>query len=309
VRLYVVVALAGLFLVIAMVHPSASENWITPGTVFKTESITLRNPSCEAVILTKPFVRLISFRLANGRNHLVQFDSPNPLQNGRLLRPLFVTGAKLWPADESPDSYKFGLLPGIATQAGQNVDVHLGPDTVSGWEGRIEFTLDPVQPKLTISSTLHNAGTTKKETGCWWPVSFEPGGKMEAKAISDPAKSMFHFQSGSGEIRPRDPACTIQGNQVSLDLDRPLEQPTFKVSFLGREINVIKSDCTYCLTVIHPIPEAGHSYFQNGSTAILYRDQRTWFCEAEFSSPKVLLQPGEETSFTFSIDLKASPSH
>ena len=89
------------------------------------ESVRLSNPACEAEISFKPFVRLISFRLKDGRNHLLNFDSPNPVINGKPSRPDFVAGAKLWYAPEVNGSARFGTLPGAPSQTGREVVVRL----------------------------------------------------------------------------------------------------------------------------------------------------------------------------------------
>ncbi len=269
-----------------------------------SESIALNNPACEAIVLIKPFVRLISFRLAGGRNHLVDFNSPNPKRNdGQVLRPLFVTGAKLWPSSETRDFYKFGLLEGRATQNGLEVEVRMGPDPVTGFEGTILFKLDPKEARVTITSTLRNTEKTERDTGCWWPVTFDPGGRMEAQAIPLPKEPAyaFHFWSGNASTES---ACVIDDGHVTLDLDQPLRRPIFKIGFLGREITVSKPDCVYRLTAIDPAPSAKQVYPDGGSAVIFYSDQRTLFCEAELTSPLAHLRPNDSTSFTFALSVE-----
>jgi len=270
----------------------------------KLETITLSNPACEAVISVRPFVHLISFRLSGGKNHLINAESPNPLHNGQPMRPFFLLGAKLWYAPEVPGSHLLGLLSGKVTNQGGDVDARLDPDPASGLQGRIHFHLDEHEPRLTIESALRNVGSAEKETSCWWPVSFEPGGRMEAAPIplpDNPAYS-FHFWTYGGPAS--DPACQIGKDKVVLDLDRPLQAPVYKIGFLGREILVIKSDCTYRLTALDPVPSPELKYSHGGSPVMLFRDQKTLFCEAELSGPLAKLKPGEETAFTFSIALE-----
>ncbi len=221
------------------------------------------------------------------------------------MRPFFLLGAKLWYAPEVPGSHLFGLLSGKVTHKGRDVDAQLDPDPVSGLQGRIHFHLDPVQPLITITSALRNAGSVDKETSCWWPVSFEPGGRMEAEPIKLPDDPTFDFHFWSYGGPASDPACQIGKDFVVLDLDRPLQESVYKIGFFGREISVIKPDCTYRLTALNPVPSSQLNYPHGGSPVMLFRDQKTWFCEAELSGPLTKLHPGDETAFTFSIALEA----
>ena len=275
----------------------------------EVKSIRLTNPTCEAEISLQPFVRLISFRLKDGKSHLLSFDSPNPVINGKPSRPAFVAGAKFWFAPEVAGSSRFGMLPGTPTQNGRDVLVHLEPDPDSKLQGTIRYTLDEHLPRITISSTLCNVGPAATETGCWWPVAFEPGGRMEARILPLPVEPVFRFVLWSYSAPVSDPACRISHDKVSLEMDRPFEgKPLFKVGFLSGEIAVCKPDCTYRLTALDPPPKAGQNYPHDGSPAIFYCDQRTGFCEAELSGPLARLQPGEETVFTFAISLEAPPT-
>ncbi len=268
-------------------------DWITPGAVPATESIVLANGVCEAVVLVKPFVRLSSFRLRGGRNHLVDFSSPNPVEKGRLLRPLYVIGARLWPTPEVAGWYKFGLVPGTAERHARQVDVSLGPDPVTGLAGRIRFALDAELPRLEVSSVLRNASAGEVRTGCWWPVAFEPGGTMESS-----------ISPGSSPPPSPDPACRIDGRRVTLDLDGPLRGDLCRYGFPGREIAVVKPDCIYRVAALDPVPGPGAAYPGDGSSAVLYRDQRTWFCEAELVGPLARLAPGEEAAFRWSLTVE-----
>ena len=275
-----------------------------PTSTMKIETLKLSNSTCEAIILTKPFVHLIGFRFLDGKNHLLNFDSPNPVRDGKPMRPLFIVGAKLWYAPEVAESHLFGILSGNITQGEREIDAKLDPDPISGLQGTIRFTLDKDQPRLTITSTLRNVGNAEKETSCWWPVSFEPGGSMEADVIPCPTEPTFSFHYWSYGGTASEPACKVTADKVTLDLDRPLEKSIFKIGFLGREIVVNKPDCAYRLTTLTPLPGPQHAYPHGGSPVMLYSDQKTWFCEAELSGPLVKLHPHEETSYTFSITLE-----
>ncbi len=298
-----------LFLGMALGSASGAEvqNWITPGNIPAVESVTLRNPACEAVIWTKPFVRLASFRLADGRNHLVGFASPNPVADGRLLRPLFVTGGRLW-LTGVPRGDLIGLLPGTATPVDGGVEVAVGPDPGTGLSARVRFVLDARLPRLTVTSTLRNSGSSPCIAGCWWPISFEPGGQMESEALPFPEEPRFRFFSWHHDVPVTEPACRIDGGRIVLDLDRPLRDNLFEIGFLGREVVVAKPDCRYRFTVLDPAPDPSRTYPQEGSAVILYRDQRTLFCEAELEEPDTNLAPGAQTSFRFAVSLETPGS-
>jgi len=298
-----------LFLGMALGSASAADvqDWITPGNLPTVESVTLRNASCEAVIWTKPFFRLASFRLTSGQNHLVGFESPNPVVGGRLLRPLFVTGGKLW-LTGVPRGDLFGLLPGTATPFDGGVEVAIGPDPGMGLSARVRFVLDARPSRLTVTSTLRNAGSGECTAGCWWPISFEPGGRMESEALPFPEEPHFRFFSWHHDVPLAEPACRIDGGRIVLDLDRPLRNNLFEIGFLGREVTVTKPDCRYRFTVLDPAPAPSRTYPQEGSAVILYRDQRTLFCEAELEGPETSLAPGAQASFRFAISLETPGS-
>ena len=266
----------------------------------KPETITLSNPACEAVICVKPFVHLISFRFIGGKNHLLNFETPNPGD----LRPQFIVGAKLWYAPEVSGSHLFGLLSGSITRNGGDLNAQLDPDPGSGLQGRIHFHLDEHEPRITITSVLQNVGTVEKETSCWWPVSFEPGGRMEAVPMPMPAEPAFNFHFWSYGGPPTEPACQITKTKVVLDLDRRLQESIYKIGFMGKEILLTKDDCAYRVTALDPVPSPKRTYPHGGSPVMLYCDQKTGFCEAEVSGPLKKLGPNEETSFTFSIVLE-----
>ncbi len=281
---------------------------VTGAAPSEMDNIQLHNAACEAEISLRPFVRLISFRLKDGRSHLLNFDTPNPVINGKPSRPAFVAGAKFWYAPEVAGSSRFGLLPGTATQSGREVVVRLEPDPDAKLQGTIRYVLDEHLPRITITSTLRNVGTAATETSCWWPVAFGPGGRMEAKVMSLPGEPIFRYVLWSYSAPISDPAYRVREDTISLDLDRPFEgKPNFKIGFLSGEIAVFKSDCTYRLTALDPRPEAARHYPHGDSPVILYCDRRTGFCEAELSGPLATLQPGEETSFTFAIGLETPP--
>ena len=268
------------------------------------ETVKISNEVCEAEITTKPFVHLLGFRFLGAKNHLLNFDTPNPLKNGKPVRPLFIVGAKLWYAPEIPGSAGFGMLTGDVTQKRYEVDANLKPDPASNLQGSIRFVLDENGAQLTISSVITNVGETARETSCWWPVSFEPGGKMEAVPIPSPTEPSFsyHFWSYGGTAS--EPACKIDKDLVTLDLGRPLNPPIFKIGFVSREIVVTKSDCVFRLTAIDPSVNVKNTYPHGNSPVMLYCDQRSGFCEAELSGPLVMLQPGQAKAFTFTIALE-----
>jgi hypothetical protein len=270
--------------------------------------ITIKNPSCEAIVLLRPFVRLDSFRLTGCKNYLITARSPNPVVNGHALRPPFIIGAKLWYAPETPGSHLFGLLPGNATENGNKVQVATPPDPLSHLQAKIQFDLDASLPLITITSTILNVGDNARFVSPWWPVSFEEGGQMDSHLIPFGNEPTYRFSSWSYSAPISDPACHISRDHVTLDLNRPLSEPIFKIGFLSDEIEVAKGDCTYHLTVIDPRPSPLLTYPHGGSSSILFRDQRTWFCEAELLGPLVRLTPGQSTSFTFTIYL-AKTSH
>ena len=268
------------------------------------ETIKLKNPVCEAEITTKPFVHLLAFRFLGAKNHLLNFDTPDPLRNGKLIRPLFIVGAKLWYAPEVAGSSRFGMLTGDITQKRNEVDVILNPDPETGLQGKIQFVLDENKPLLTISSAITNVGKSARETSCWWPVSFEPGGQMESEPIpspTDPAYS-YHFWSYGGTAS--EPACKIEKGRVEMDWDRTLNPPLFKIGFIGREIVVTKPDCLFRLTAIDPPVDVEGRYPHGNSPVMLYCDQKSGFCEAELSGPLAMLQPNQATSLTFTIALE-----
>ncbi len=270
----------------------------------KIETIKIDNQVCEAVITTKPFVHLISFRMKGAKNHLLNFESPNPSANGRLLRPLFIVGAKLWYAPEVAGSSLFGKLTGDVTQNKNEVNAQLDVDPGTGLQGRIRFVLDENRPLLTITSVIRNAGTKETKTSCWWPVSFEPGGRMEAVPIPSSPEPAFNYHFWSYGGTASEPGCKISKTNVVLDLDHPLQPPIFKIGFMAREIILTKPDCIYRLTVIDPPVDPQRQYPHGGSPVMLYCDQKTWFCEAELSGPLAQLKPQEETAFTFAISLE-----
>jgi len=293
-------------LMIALSESSKATD-VTSDSAMKIETIKISNHVCEAEITVKPFVHLLGFRLLGAKNHLLNIESPNPSKNGHSMRPLFIVGAKLWYAPEVAGSHLFGLLTGEVTQKGREVDVNLDRDPGSRLQGRIRFVLDETKPQLKIISVLRNEGASARETSCWWPVSFEPGGRMEAAPIPSPSEPAFnyHFWSYSGTAS--EPGCKITKTNVVLDLDRPPEAPIFKIGFLGREIILIKPDCVYRMTILDPPVDPARNYPHGGSPVMLYCDQKTWFCEAELSGPLIKLQPQEETSFIFTISLEPSP--
>ena len=268
------------------------------------ETIKIRNSVCEAEITTEPFVHLLAFRFLGAKNHLLNFDTPNPLKNGKPVRPLFIVGAKLWYAPEVPGSARFGMLTGAITRKKNEVDVELKPDPDTALQGKIQFVLDEDKAELTIRSSITNVGKSARETSCWWPVSFEPGGKMEAAPIPSPTDPAFsyHFWSYAGTAA--EPACKIEKDRVELDLDRTLNPPIFKIGFIGREIVLTKPDCVFRLTAIDPPVDAQGRYPHGNSPVMLYCDQKSGFCEAELSGPLAMLQPGQVTEFAFTIALK-----
>jgi hypothetical protein len=273
------------------------------GPAMNIETIKIRNEVCEAEITTEPFVHLLGLRFLGAKNHLLNYETPNPLKNGKPIRPLFIVGAKLWYAPEITGSAKFGMLTGDITQKRNEVDVKLKPDPDSGLQGQIQFVLDEHRAELTISSSITNVGKAARETSCWWPVSFEPGGKMEAVPIPSPTEPIFsyHFWSYGGTAS--EPACKIEKDRVQLDLDRTLNPPIFKIGFIGREIVLRKPDCIFRLTAIDPPVDAQGRYPHGNSPVMLYCDQRSGFCEAELSGPLAVLQPDQATSLTFKIAL------
>lgn len=291
-------------LIMSSISVSGTETGPAPNSTMKIETIKISNAACEAEITTKPFVHLISFRLLGAKNHLLNFQSPNPVANGHAMRPLFIVGAKLWYAPEVANSHQFGLLDGEVTQHQNEVNAQLKMDPVTGLQGRIRFSLDESRAQMTITSVIRNVGTKDVETSCWWPVSFEPGGQMAAVPIPAPTEPVFnyHFWSYGGPVSQ--PACKIEKDKVTLDLDHPMQGPLFKIGFMSREITLAKPDCVYRLTTLDPPVDPLRSYPHGGSPVMLYSDQRTWFCEAELSGPLVNLHPQEETSFTFSISLE-----
>ena len=209
---------------------------MTVAAALEPELVHLANPACEADISIKPFVRLISFRLAGGRSHLLNYESPNPLINGKPSRPTFVAGAKFWYAPEVAGSHLFGMLAGVPTQTERSVQVQLDPDPGSKLQGTIRYVLDERLPRLTISSTLRNVGTAVTETSCWWPVAFEPGGRMEADVIPLPTEPFFRFLFWSYGAPPSEPACRIgQGRSASIWIIRSNKSRFSKsVFFPGR---------------------------------------------------------------------------
>ena len=289
------------------VTPPAANPWIDPAYRPAIEAVTLRNAACEAVVWTKPFVRIASFRLTGGQNRLAGFDTPNPVEGPRVLRPWFVCGAKLWLAG-LPGGDRFGLLPGTATRTPHGVEIALGPDPATGLAARIRVELAEKEARLTVASLLRNAGDAERTTACWWPVSFEPGGTMSAEALPEAPGGAPHFQSWNGDAPPAEPACRIEGTRVTLDLDRPMAKPLFQLGFPGREIAVAKPDGVHRLDILAPLPGPGRRYPPGGGSVIVFRDQRTGFCEAELCGPLTALAPGEETSFSFSWALDPVPS-
>jgi hypothetical protein len=297
--------LGGAVFIMSLFSAKGNDMQVAAVAAMKIETVTIRNPVCEAVITSKPFVHLISFRLLGEKNHLLNFETPNPVANGHLLRPLFIVGAKLWYAPEVIGSAGFGLLAAAKINEKANeVDVVLTPDPNSGLQGNIRFVLDEHEPRLTITSVLRNGGAKARETSCWWPVSFEPGGRMEAEVIPSPAEPAFsyHFWSYGGTAS--ESACRISKTKVVLNLDQPLQHPIFKIGFIGKEIVLTKPDCVYRMTALAPDVDPRVTYPHGGSPVMLYCDQRSGFCEAELSGPLVKLQPQDETSFTFSISLE-----
>ncbi len=268
------------------------------------KSIKIGNDVCEAEITVEPFVHLLGFHFLGAKNHLLNFETPNPVEKGRAIRPYFIVGGKLWYAPEVSDSHKFAMLAGAVQQNGRKVDANLDPDPLSGLQARIVFVLDDHRPLLTITSTIKNSGGTVREASCWWPVSFEPGGKLESVPIpapTDPAYS-YHFWSYGGAAS--EPACKIDKNLVTLNMDGPLQKPIFKIGFIASEIVLTKPDCVFRLTAVNPPVDPGRKYPHGGSPVMLYCDQRSGFCEAELSGPLVELQPGGETTFIFTIGLE-----
>jgi hypothetical protein len=291
------------FLAFALTNASGDDSAMPA----KIETIQIQNDVCEAEITVQPFVHLLSFRFRGAKNDLLNFTTPNPIAPGHPKRPEFIVGAKLWYAPEIADSHRFGLLTGAVTHTVRDVNAQLDPDPISGLQGTIHLQLDDHEAKLTITSTLKNVGVAEKETSCWWPVSFEPGGWMESvpiPAFTEPHYN-YHFWSYGGTAS--EPACRIEKDRVVLDVDRPMNPPLFKIGFVAREIVVHKPDCVFRITAIDPPVDPARKYPHGDSPVMLYSDQKTGFMEAELSGPLVALKPGDQTAFTFTI-LLAKPS-
>ncbi|MEJ0001086.1 MAG: hypothetical protein WDO13_19165 [Verrucomicrobiota bacterium] len=210
------------------------------------ETITLRNDVCEAQITVKPFVHLLGFHFLGAKNDLLHFDTPNPPRpDGTPMRPTFIVGGKLWYAPEVADTHKFAMLSGTVTHTALEADALLDPDPVAGLRGRIRFVLDAHRPVLTVASAIRNVGAAPRATACWWPVSFAPGGRMEAVPVAAPEEPAYsyHFWSYGGTAS--EPACRIAKDLITLDMDRPLQTPIFKIGFLGREIVLRKPDAVF----------------------------------------------------------------
>ena len=268
------------------------------------ETIKIRNAMAEAEITVKPFVHLLGFRFIDGKNHLLNYTTPNPTQDGHPIRPLFIVGAKLWYAPEVNSSHLFGMLSGQITRDQNEVAAKLEVDPVSHLQGRIRFVLDEKAPRLTISSALRNVGSKPILTGCWWPVSFETGGTMETTPLKSATEPAFTYHFWSFDDAGSSAICQITPEGIKLDLDHAMSAPLFKAGCISREVVVRKSDTVYRLTALDPPVDPAGFYPHGGSPVMLYRDGRTDFCEAELSGPLKTLEPGSETTFTFSIQLE-----